>query len=225
MAPAHPHDIVVLADSDIRVEPDYLARVVAALDEPGRRRRDLPLLRRSRRRGMWSRLSALAIDAHFLPGSWSARRSAWRGPASARPSRSGARRWTAIGGFVAFADCLADDYAHRGGAARERASRLSMPPFAVGHVCAEASAGEFWRHELRWALTIRSIDPLGYVGSIRRASAPVGADRRAARRRIGRLPAGARHAVVSHRMPDGLLRQVERAYGLPPHAYWLIPAA
>src|SRR3954469_13038159 len=35
MAPRIRHDVVVLADSDMRVDPDYLARVPAALDEPG----------------------------------------------------------------------------------------------------------------------------------------------------------------------------------------------
>ena len=29
---------------------------------------------------------------------------------------------------------------------------------------AKLSFAELWRHELRWALTIRTIDPLGYLG-------------------------------------------------------------
>src|SRR5262249_55564804 len=35
MAPRIRHDVVVLADSDIRVDPSHLSRVVAALEEPG----------------------------------------------------------------------------------------------------------------------------------------------------------------------------------------------
>ncbi len=46
----------------------------------------------------------------------------------------------------------------------ERGEPVTVLPFAVGHVCGEASFAELWRHEVRWALTIRSIDPLGYVG-------------------------------------------------------------
>ena len=70
-----------------------------------------------------------------------------------------------IGGFIAFVDCLADDYA-MGEALRARGYTISIPPFAIAHMCTEASAHEFWRHELRWARTIKSIDPVGYAGSI-----------------------------------------------------------
>src|SRR6476659_7339752 len=110
MAPRIRHDVVVLADSDMRVEPDYLSRVTAALDEPGVGAvtclyYGVPVA------GMWSSLSALAINAHFLPG-------VVFGSALglARPcfgSTLALRRQTLgeIGGFIAFVDCLADDYA------------------------------------------------------------------------------------------------------------------
>src|SRR5262249_62036960 len=35
MVPRIRHDVIVLADSDMRVDPGYLARVIAALAEPG----------------------------------------------------------------------------------------------------------------------------------------------------------------------------------------------
>ena len=67
MAPRIRHDVVVLADSDMRVDPDYLSRITAALDGPGVGAvtclyYGVPVA------GMWSSLSALAINAHFLPG-------------------------------------------------------------------------------------------------------------------------------------------------------------
>ena len=39
------------------------------------------------------------------------------------------------------------------------------PPVFVGHDCAESTLGELWRHEVRWAKTIRGLDPGGYAGS------------------------------------------------------------
>ena len=201
MAPRIRHDVVVLADSDMRVEPDYLSRVIAALDEPGVGAvtclyYGVPVA------GMWSSLSALAINAHFLPG-------VVFGSALglARPcfgSTLALRRETLgeIGGFIAFVDCLADDYA-MGAALRARGRTISMPPFAVAHICTEASARDFWRHELRWARTIKSIDPLGYAGSILAHPLPwaliaalLGAGSAAF------LPAIAIARGV-HRMPDG----------------------
>jgi ceramide glucosyltransferase len=222
MAPRIRHDVVVLADSDMRVEPDYLSRVTAALGEPGVGAVTclyfgVPVA------GMWSSLSALAINAHFLPG-------VVFGSALglARPcfgSTLALRRQTLgeIGGFIAFVDCLADDYA-MGAALRARGHTISIPPFAVAHICTEASARDFWRHELRWARTIKSIDPLGYAGSILAHPLPwaliaslLGAGSAAF------LPAIA-IALASIGCRVALLRQVERAYALPPQAYWLVPA-
>jgi len=222
MAPRIRHDVVVLADSDMRVERDYLSRVTAALDEPGVGAvtclyYGVPVA------GMWSSLSALAINAHFLPG-------VVFGSALglARPcfgSTLALRRQTLgeIGGFIAFVDCLADDYA-MGAALRARGYAISIPPFAVAHMCTEASARDFWRHELRWARTIKSIDPIGYAGSILAHPLPwaliaalLGAGSTAF------LPAIA-IAVVSIGCRVALLRQVERVYALPPQAYWLVPA-
>jgi ceramide glucosyltransferase len=222
MAPRIRHDVVVLADSDMRVEPDYLSRVTAALDEPGVGAvtclyYGVPVA------GVWSSLSALAINAHFLPG-------VVFGSALglARPcfgSTLALRRQTLgeIGGFIAFVDCLADDYA-MGAALRARGHTISIPPFAVAHICTEASARDFWRHELRWARTIKSIDPLGYAGSILAHPLPwaliaalLGAGSTAF------LPAIA-VALVSIGCRVALLRQVERAYALPTQAYWLVPA-
>src|SRR5262249_22319333 len=70
-----------------------------------------------------------------------------------------------IGEFIAVANCLADDHAI-GAALRGRGYKISIPPITVGHACAETSALELWQHEVRWARTIRSIDPIGYAGSI-----------------------------------------------------------
>ena len=129
----------------------------------------------------------------------------------------------AIGGFKPFADCLADDYA-MGAALRAHGYDIAIPPFALAHICTQTSFRDLWRHQLRWARTIRSIDPAGYAGSL--LSHPfawtlvavlLGAGSTAA------LPAGAIViAAIACRMT--LVRQVERVYALPPQPYWLVPA-
>ena len=43
---------------------------------------------------------------------------------------------------------------------------IAIPPLLVAHVCAESTWRAMWRHELRWARTVRGIDPVGYGGSI-----------------------------------------------------------
>jgi ceramide glucosyltransferase len=222
MTPRIRHDVIVLADSDMRVGPDYLSRVIAALAQPGIGAVTC-LYYGVAVTGIWARLCALVINAQFLP-------SVVVGLALglARPcfgSTLALKRATLaeIGGFKAFADCLADDYAI-GEALRARGYKISIPPFAVAHVCTQTSLRELWRHQLRWARTIRSIDPAGYAGTIVSHPFPwaliaalVGAGSTAL------LPAiGIAMASIACRM--ALLREVERGYALPPQAYWLVPA-
>jgi ceramide glucosyltransferase len=222
MTPRIRHDVIVLADSDMRVGPDYLSRVIAALAQPGIGAVTC-LYYGVAVTGIWARLCALVINAQFLP-------SVVVGLALglARPcfgSTLALRRATLaeIGGFKAFADCLADDYAI-GEALRACGYKISIPPFAVAHVCTQTSLRELWRHQLRWARTIRSIDPAGYAGTIVSHPFPwaliaalVGAGSTAL------LPAiGIAMASIACRM--ALLREVERGYALPPQAYWLVPA-
>jgi ceramide glucosyltransferase len=222
MAPRIRHDVVVLADSDMRVNPDYLPRVIAASAEPGIGAVTC-LYYGVGITGIWARLGALVINAQFLP-------SVVVGLALglARPcfgSTLALRRATLaeIGGFKPFADCLADDYA-MGEALRAHGCKISIPSFAVAHICTQTSLRELWRQQLRWARTIRSIDPAGYAGSIVSHAFPwaliaalVGAGSTAL------LPAiGIAMVAIACRM--ALLWRVERAYALPPQAYWLVPA-
>jgi ceramide glucosyltransferase len=216
------HDVVVLADSDMRVDENYLSRVVAALNEPGVGAvtclyYGVPV------HGIWASLSALAINAHFLPGVVFALAVGLARPCFGSTLALRRRTLDEIGGFVAFVDCLADDYA-MGGALRAQGCRVSIPPFAIAHMCTQASLRAFWRHELRWARTIKSIDPVGYAGSI--VAHPLPWALIAAALGTGSaafLPAIAL-VVASIACRMALVRQVERAYALPPQAYWLVPA-
>ena len=158
------HDVIVLSDSDIAVGRDYLAKVVAALDQPGVGLVTC-LYRGEPRAGLWSRLAAMAIDYHFLPSVLVGLTLGLARPCFG--STIALRRGTlaAIGGFEAYLATLADDNA-MGEAVRAAGLRVAIPPFVVAHACSERSAKELLEHELRWARTVRSVSPLGYAGSI-----------------------------------------------------------
>jgi len=211
------HDIVVLADSDIRVAPDYLSRIVIALQHAGNGAVTCPYYGISTG-SLWSRLAQLHVDGHFLPGVVLGSKLHLTRPclgstiALHRPSLN------AIGGIEAVADCLADDY-ELGAALVERGEPVALLPFAVGHVCGESSLRELWQHELRWMLTIRTIDLPGYCGWTVTHAFPLalialcfGAGWPAIW--LGLVALGCR-AIV--------LLAVERSYGLPARSYWLIP--
>jgi ceramide glucosyltransferase len=217
------HDVVVVADSDMRVDPDYLSRVVAALEQRGVGAvtclyHGLPVT------GFWAQLAALGINAHFLPNVIMGLGLKLAQPCFGSTIAFKRKALVEIGGFIRVANCLADDYAI-GAALRARGYRIAVSPITVGHVCGEMSASELWHHEVRWARTIRSLDPVGYAGSIIAHAFPL-----ALIAALGGFTAeslapvtalGLGMAAFGCRL--ALLRQVERAFNLPPQSCWLVP--
>jgi ceramide glucosyltransferase len=217
MAEAIRHEIVVLADSDMVVGPDYLARVVGELQRTGVGAVTC-LYHGVPDGGLWSRLSALAIDTHFLPSV-----AVGVGLGLAKPcmgSTIALRRETldAIGGFRSLADDLADDYL-LGAAVRRLGLRVEVAPFAIGHACSERSASELLRQELRWVRTIRQIDPVGHAGSL--VSHPLPLALAAFCLVPGGFAAGFVVAAIALRI--GLCLAVKRTFGLKTQVYWLAP--
>jgi ceramide glucosyltransferase len=210
------HDIIVLADSDIRVRPDYLSRLVRRLERSGGVV-TAPYYGISTG-SLWSKLAQLNIDGHFLPGVLVGARFSLSRPCLGSTIALHRSSLVAIGGFEAIADCLADDY-EIGALAAARGESVSLLHSAVGHVCDEQSFAELWRHEVRWAMTIRLVDPVGYFGWVITHSFPLallawalGGEEIAICLAAGAL---ACRAV--------LIYAIERGYGLPPRPYWLIP--
>jgi ceramide glucosyltransferase len=216
MAALAQNEIVVLSDSDIEVGPSYLSDVVAELQQPGVGAVTC-LYHGVPTGGLWSRLSAMAINTYFLPNVVVAHSIGLAHPCFGATIALRRETLDEIGGFHAFADCLADDYAI-GQAVRANGAAVRIPSFSVGHVCFEQSAAELLRHQMRQARTIRSIDPAGYAGAIIShpfALAMLGALLGSS---FGLLVAA--FAVVCRTV---LTMAVERAFGLPKHQYWLLP--
>ena len=216
MLPRARYDTIVLSDSDIVVERDYLRRVVALLAEP-----DVGavtcLYYGIGGAGLWSRISALATNTHFLPQAITALGLRLGKPCCGATLALHRSMLDRIGGFAAFADALADDYAI-GAAVRAAGYEVKAAPFVVGHRSFEGSLREFMRHEVRIARTIRSIDPLGYAGTILTHPLPLAL--------LGMLSGGITAtllmlAAVASRVT--LCRCVERRFGLPRQNYWLLP--
>jgi len=86
------------------------------------------------------------------------------------------------------------------------------------------SARELWQHEVRWGRTIRSIDPVGYVGSVLTHAFPLAlvAVLAGFLAQSPTLMVGAGLAIAALGCRLVLLRQVERTFGLRPQSYWLI---
>lgn len=158
------HDVIVLADSDMLVPPDYLDRVVGALAAPGVGAVTC-LYRGLAIPGVWSRLAVQWIDHHFLPSVVVGLAFGLAKPCFGSTIALTRATLERIGGFMAFKDRLADDYAV-GEAVRGLGLAIAVPRgLVLGHTCTAASLGGLLRQELRWSRTIRSVDPVGFLGS------------------------------------------------------------
>jgi ceramide glucosyltransferase len=165
----------------------------------------------------WSRLAALAINTQFLPQAITAAGAALGQHCCGATIALRRTMLDRIGGLGVFADMLADDYAI-GVAIRAAGYDVVTAPFLVGHRCFEASLRDLFLHQIRVARTIRSIEPIGYAGTIITHPWPLAL--------LGMLSGGATAALVAAAAlvsRVALCRCVERRFGLPRQSYWLIP--
>jgi ceramide glucosyltransferase len=163
MLPHAQHDLLVFADSDVRVGPNYLRDVVGALQTPGvglvtcvYRGRPAP--------GFWPRLSAKATNYQFLPSVVTGLALGLARPCFGQTIAMRRDTLERIGGFEQFVHHLAEDHAI-GEAVRQLGEKVAIPSFTISHACVETSAAKLFAHELRWSRTIRRIDPVGHLGS------------------------------------------------------------
>jgi ceramide glucosyltransferase len=162
MQSAARHEMIVIADSDIVVAPDYLANVAASLNEPVVGLVTC-LYRGVGGNSLWSHLAAAGINDHFLPNVLVGLKLGLATPCFGSTIALSKTTLAKLGGLQSVADQLADDY-ELGMAVRRAGREVAIAPFLVTHVCGERSLRELLRHDLRWARTIRTVDPLGFAG-------------------------------------------------------------
>lgn len=164
MLPAARHDILVISDSDMRVDRRYLGAVAAPLHDPSIGLVTC-LYKGVSTGGKWSELGALHINFGFLPSALVA--AALGIDLGCFGATIGLRRDTLcrIGGFAPVRDELADDQ-RIGEAVRALGLAVMLSRYLVEARVSEPSFAALWRHELRWARTVRTITPAGFVGSV-----------------------------------------------------------
>jgi ceramide glucosyltransferase len=154
------YDYLVIADSDVQVDGQYLAKVVAPLLDPG-----VGVVtcayRGTARRGLWSVMGSLFINEWFTPSVYVAAKAGSRSFAFGATIALRRDVLSRIGGFAAIASQLADDY-RLGELTRNAGLRTVLSEVEVEVVVEENSFGSMVQHELRWLRTIRAVRPLPY---------------------------------------------------------------
>ena len=156
------HELLVVSDSDIRVKPDYLRRVVSPFRDPSVGAVTCLYVGMTER-NLWSELEDLNLTSDFLPSTLVARKLEGMNFALGATMAVTRSRLAEIGGFEALADCAADDH-ELGRRIAARGYRVELAPCAVQTFCASGTAREFFLHHLRWDVVMRHCRPWGYAG-------------------------------------------------------------
>lgn len=155
------HPVLLVTDSDVRVPPGYLRRIVARLADP---RVGLVTCLYSGRSDHWpGRFEALGLATDFAVSVLAARLLGVRDIGLGATLLFRAEDLEAIGGFEALGLYIADDLqlAVRIAALGREVALAKVP---VETWFAGDSWRSVWRHQVRWARTIRVSKPRGYLG-------------------------------------------------------------
>lgn len=161
LARAARHSILIVNDADIAVPPGYLRALAAELSDP---KVGLATCLYRVRGATWpGRWEGLGVSTDFAP---SALVAPFVGISEFGLGATLAFRGADLdraGGFAAVADYLADDY-QLGCKLHALGLRNVMARPVVSTSLAPATWGEAWRHQVRWARTVRLSRTGGFIG-------------------------------------------------------------
>ena len=155
------YPIWIVNDSDIKVDPEYLAEVVAPLENPSIGL--VTCLYRVQPHNVPAAWEALGIMTDFMPSTLVAPLVGVREFGLGSTLAFRAEDLARAGGFEAVAPYLADDYQ----LARRIVSlgkRAVISTYVVETSLGNATWTGIWQHQLRWARTIRASKGAGYAG-------------------------------------------------------------
>lgn len=157
------HAIIIVCDSDIRVTPDYLHSVTSHFSDP-RVGLVCSLYRTSHVHNIAAAVEATGFTAEMIPNVMVAMQ--LEGLTFALGASMAVRReaLSAIGGFEALADYLADDY-QLGNKIHRAGWRIALDGCFVESMLKAESLASVLARQLRWARTMRVSRPGGYLAS------------------------------------------------------------
>lgn len=155
--------IIIITDSDTRVEPNFVEAMVAPFEDPGVGVVTC-LYKGILAATTTDALEALHMSSVFAPGVACARLLGSRfGLGAAMAISLDALR--SIGGFEAIVDYLADDY-QIGRRAADLHWKVEVSHYVIDEVMSGESASSVFSRELRWSRTTRACRPLGHFGLV-----------------------------------------------------------
>jgi ceramide glucosyltransferase len=158
------HEIVIVTDSDVRVEPGFLRTIAGVFRDPGVGG-GTGLYRGLTDGTFAAALEAMGNSTDFAAGvlvNWLGGRIDFMlGAVMATTKKNLAE----IGGFEALVDYFCDDF-ELGNRIARKGHRIELSTFPVSIVYPRETFAEAFRHQVRWNLSIRYSRPAGHIGLI-----------------------------------------------------------
>ncbi len=158
------YQILLMADSDVRVGTDLLRVVAAEMEQPGVSLVTCPY-RASAGLSIWSASEAIGLNTEFLGQVLVAR--LLGGMDFALGPTLAIRRETLekVGGFDTLRDFLAEDFV-LGNRVAKHGGKVVLSRFIVEHRLGNQDFDTNFKHRLRWARSTRRSRPWGYLGQV-----------------------------------------------------------
>jgi len=164
MAKLATHDLWVISDSDVRVTPDYLRRVVMPFADEQVGCTTCLYRGAVGRGGLWSQLEAVGMTIEMSSGICA--------DSLLEPVRfalgptmvTRRKRVEEVGGFESMADYCADDFV-LGNRIAKNGYRVVLSGHVIDHMVLQADFVDSIEHQVRWMKSTRFSRPKGHFGT------------------------------------------------------------
>ncbi len=164
MAKEARHELLIVCDSDVRVEPGFLRAVVAPFEDQAVG--GVTCVYRGLTDGAFAAdLEALGNSTDFAGGVLAARRLSGVDFMLGAVMATTKKHLAEIGGFESMVDHFSDDY-ELGNRIARSGYRVELSRFPVSVVYPHESLAQAFRHQTRWNASIKHSRPSGHFGLI-----------------------------------------------------------
>ena len=156
------YDLLVISDSDVRVEPDYLLDVAAPFAD-SKVGVVTAFFRGLTEGGFAADVDAVGVPTDASASTLVARKLGGIDFALGWTMATTKARLAEIGGFESMVDHHSDDFV-LGNEIAKRGYRVELTRKPVWMVFPNEKLSHVFKHELRWSIMLRGIRPAGYLG-------------------------------------------------------------
>jgi ceramide glucosyltransferase len=157
------YPLIAISDSDMRVDPCYLRKIVVEYYSNKNVGLITSLYKISNPASIGAALESLTVALDFIPSVLVARRLEGVTFGLGASMLLSKKALEDIGGLSVIADYLADDY-QIGNRLWKKGYKIILSDYVIEDVAGNMTIAEYFIHQIRWARTYRACRPKGFLG-------------------------------------------------------------